>query len=79
MVSKDWRKANVNPIFIKEQEEGGARKLYTSQPHLCPREGDGTAFSGCHLQATGRTEGCQEKSTWIHQWEIMLDQSRSLV
>lgn len=42
-------------------QEGGAGKLQTSQPHICPWKDDGKACFGCHLQAIGRDEGYQEQ------------------
>ena len=43
-----------------QRGQGGARKLQASRPHLCPREGGGTTYSGCHLQVSGKKKGYKE-------------------
>jgi len=85
-VPEDWRRAIVTPVLRqkslrcpapKEQEEG-AGKLHTSQPHFHPWE-DGTTYSGCHVQAIGRKEGLSGIINMGSPWEIMLDQCSSLL
>jgi len=62
-----------------QSSKSGARKLQANHLLLYLGEGDGTTYSGCHLQANGREEGDQESSAWVHQGEIMLDHSDSLL
>ncbi len=49
-VPEDWRKNDITPVFKKGKKEDPGN-YRSSQPHLCPWKGDGTAYSGCHLQA----------------------------
>jgi len=64
---------------IARGQEGGPRELQAGQPHLHPGKGDGAAYPGGHQQASGGKEGYQEESAWIHQGEIMPDQSDSFL
>ena len=66
-------------ITEHEGQERGPRELQAGQPHLHPRKGDGAAYPGGHQQASGGKEGYQEQSAWIHQGEIMLDQTDSFL
>lgn len=70
-VSENWRKAGVISLFRKERR----------RPHLHPWEGD---ISECHLQAVSylsrwKRSRFSSLSTWIHQGEVMLDESGSLL
>ena len=69
---------NIFPDIQKGQE-GGPRELQAGQPHLHPGKSDGAAYPGGHHEASGRKEGYQERSAWIHQGEIMPDQSDSFL
>jgi len=55
-------KVGEKPISLQSSEGARRRSWETtgSQSHLCPLEGDGTAYSECHLLASGRKEGDQE-------------------
>ena len=64
---------------LQKGQEGKPRELQASQPHLHPGKGDGAAYPGGHHEASGRKEGYQEWSAWIHQGEIMPDQSNSFL
>lgn len=55
---KDGRNADVTGL--QKGQQGAAGELQASQLHLYLWEWDGTSYSGCHLQAIGREEGCQE-------------------
>ena len=54
-VPKDWRKANVTPVFKKGKKEDPGN-YRPGQPHLHPRKGDGAAYPGGHHQASGGKE-----------------------
>ena len=60
-------------------QERGPRELQAGQPQLHPGKDDGATHSRGHHQASGRKEGYQEYSAWIHQGEIMLDQNDSFL
>lgn len=72
-VPNGWRKAKINSCLQKGQE-GESGKLPASQPHFHPWKGDGTAHFEDHQAPEGK-QGYWEWSAWIHQEEILLDQS----
>jgi len=55
-VPEKWRNSSVTSVFkkCKKKEPGNY-----SQPHIHPYEDDRTAYSGYHLQVSGR-KGYQE-------------------
>ena len=63
--------------FPKGQErEPGI--IQANQPDFCHWEGNDLAYSGCHLQTSGRRERLSGVVN-IHQAEIMLDQAGSFL
>ncbi|PKU41409.1 rna-directed dna polymerase from mobile element hypothetical protein [Limosa lapponica baueri] len=77
-VPEDWRKTNVMPVFEKDMKEDPGNRKPVSLSFI-----PGKVMEQLTLDVISKhveeKKGHQESSAWIHQWEIMLDQSDSLL
>jgi len=55
------------------------RELLTCQSHLCSGEDQGTDPPGSFAKAHGREESNVGQSSWLHQSQVLLNQSRGLL
>lgn len=67
------------PPCLQEGQERRSGKLQTGQPLLTVWEGDGENPPGNNVQTHEGPEGDQEKSDWIYEGDIMLNQPHSFL
>ena len=75
-MSKDLRKASVTPIFKKGKKEDPGNYRPVSLTSIAGRVKEQLILEAI-IKQVGEKEGYQELSAWIHQGEIMPDQSDS--
>jgi len=73
-------KCTFNKITPNKQgPEGGCWELQACQPDLGAEQGDGAIHPECAHQACERQPGDQAQPAWVHERQVLLDQSDLLL
>jgi len=72
------KKGNITPIFKKGRKEDWG-KLQAGAPHLCAWEDHGADPPRSYVEARMRQRSDSRQTAWLHQGQILPDQSGGLL